>query len=180
MSPSKQSGSRTRFLILGLLAEGAMSGYDLVKITRFRFRFFWSESYGQVYPELRRLAQEGLVAPGEERGSRGKRTWAITAKGRTTLRAWLESPDCSDQARLESVLKAYFSFAAPGSLDAILEGFTSKLDADIAALGEMEKELRSIPDHHDNHQYPLMTIELGLALYSACRDWAARWAGKGL
>jgi PadR family transcriptional regulator, regulatory protein AphA len=180
MSTANQTGSRTRFLILGLLSEGPMSGYDLVKITRLRFRFFWSESYGQVYPELRRLAEEGLVAQGAERGPRGKSTWTVTAKGRAALRAWLEAPECSDQARLESVLKAYFSFAAPGSLESILELFGTRLSEDIAALEGMGRELRAIPDPHKNHQYPLMTIELGLAIYSACRDWAARWAGKGL
>ncbi len=157
-----------------------MSGYDLVKITRFRFRFFWSESYGQVYPELRRLAAAGLVSEGDEAGARGKRTWTVTAKGRAALRAWLEAPECSDQARLESVLKAYFSFAAPGSLKGVLEGFGGRLAGEISALEEMAEELRAIPDPHKNHQYPLMTIELGLAMYSACRDWAERWAGKGL
>jgi PadR family transcriptional regulator, regulatory protein AphA len=157
-----------------------MSGYDLVKITRFRFRFFWSESYGQVYPELRRLAEEEFAAQGVEPASRGRKAWTITAKGRTALRAWLEDPGCTDLTRMETILKAYFSYAAPGSLKGILEDFRARISKDIASLEEMASQLRTIPDPHKNHQYPLMTIELGLALHSAYRDWAERWAGKGL
>jgi PadR family transcriptional regulator, regulatory protein AphA len=180
MSQKAERRSRTRYLILGLLSEGPKSGYDLAKITRDRFRFFWSESYGQIYPELRALSAEALVVRGEEAGSRGRRTWAIAPKGRAALRAWLEDPECANAARLETVLKAYFAFAAPGSLGPTLEAFVSTLGSDLAALEDMGRELRSIPDPRQNHQYAIMTVELGLATYRAWAEWAARWASKGL
>ena len=41
---------KTRYVILGLLLEGSLSGYDIKKIIDTRFSFFWSESYGQLYP----------------------------------------------------------------------------------------------------------------------------------
>ncbi len=52
---------KTRFVILGLLAEGPMSGYTIKKLVEARFRFFWSESYGQLYPELKALVAEGRI-----------------------------------------------------------------------------------------------------------------------
>jgi PadR family transcriptional regulator, regulatory protein AphA len=181
MLQRSQTGARTRYLILGLLSEGPKSGYDLAKVTRLRFRFFWSESYGQIYPELRRLSEEGLVVQeGREPGTRGRKTWTITSAGRTALGSWLEDPECSNTARLETVLKAYFAFAAPGSLGKTLDAFSSSLESDLAALEEMSRELRSIPDPHRNHQYAIMTVELGLATYRAWTEWASRWASKGL
>ena len=76
-----QETARTRFLILGLLAEGPCSGYDIRRITLARFGFFWSESFGQIYPCLMRMEAEGLVE-GKGGALRGRVLWAITASGR--------------------------------------------------------------------------------------------------
>jgi DNA-binding PadR family transcriptional regulator len=42
--------SKTKYPILGLLAEQPMSGYDIKKLVDVRFSFFWNESYGQSIP----------------------------------------------------------------------------------------------------------------------------------
>jgi PadR family transcriptional regulator, regulatory protein AphA len=170
--------SRTRYLILGLLREGPLSGYDIARITKLRFRFFWSESYGQIYPELGRLARDGLATELPASEPRGRRSWAITEAGSRALETWLEEPEAADSARLETVLKAYFAAASPGSLAKILGGFRARLAEDLATLERMEAELRSIPDPHRNHQHALMTAELGLVTYRAWMDWAERWSKK--
>ena len=48
-------------VVLGLLAHGPRSGYDIKAAVDRSTRFFWAASYGQIYPELRRLEREGLV-----------------------------------------------------------------------------------------------------------------------
>ena len=48
-------------VVLGLLADGPRSGYDIKAIVDRSTRFFWAASYGQIYPELRRLEAEGLI-----------------------------------------------------------------------------------------------------------------------
>jgi PadR family transcriptional regulator AphA len=178
---SMKAGSRTRFLILGLLCEGPLSGYDIARLTRLRFRFFWSESYGQIYPELRRLSAEGLIAELHPTGGpRGKRSWSLTGAGGVALRSWLAEKGASDSARLETLLKAYFAFAgAPGTLSSVLGNFRDKLALDIDGLEKEEKQLRDAPDPHLDHRYALMTLELGLLTYRTWKDWAERWAGEG-
>jgi PadR family transcriptional regulator, regulatory protein AphA len=174
--PSAQpSRSRTRFLILGLLREGPLSGYAIARLTQLRFRDLWRESYGQIYPELGRLAEKGLVSelPGE--GTRGRRSWALTDKGAAALKAWLEEAESSDQARLETLLKVSFASAAPGSLERTLSAFRAKIAAELEGLERMETELRSVPDPHKNHQCALMTIDLEIATYRAWVDWAKRY-----
>ena len=56
-------------------------------------RFFWAASYGQIYPELKRLSEAGLVegvdAP---TGGRKRTVYAITADGEEELKAWLRQP----------------------------------------------------------------------------------------
>ena len=48
--------SKTRFAVLGILSYGPMSGYDIKKFYEQNVAGFWSESYGQIYPILKRLA----------------------------------------------------------------------------------------------------------------------------
>jgi DNA-binding PadR family transcriptional regulator len=157
-----------------------MSGYDIARLTKLRFRFFWGESYGQIYPELKRLSAEGQIEGGADGGSRGKRLWTLTKTGRTTLEAWLQDGECSDTARLETLLKVYFSFASPAAFRPTLEAFKGKMDSDIKILEEAAAQLREIPDPHRNHGYALATVDFGLATYRAWKDWAERWAEGGI
>ena len=56
---------QTDYVILGLLGERPMSGYEIKKVVDIRFRFFWNESFGQIFPSLKRLLEEGLIAEAE-------------------------------------------------------------------------------------------------------------------
>ena len=51
----------TARVILGLLKFSPRTGYDVKRVTDFSTRFFWRASYGQIYPELRRLEERGLI-----------------------------------------------------------------------------------------------------------------------
>ena len=53
--------SPTARVILGMLKLGVRTGYDIKKAIDFSTQFFWSASYGQIYPELKRLREAGLV-----------------------------------------------------------------------------------------------------------------------
>ena len=54
----------TSYVILGgLSVEPNLSGYDMRKGIQNSIGYFWGESYGQIYPALKRLASEGLIAP---------------------------------------------------------------------------------------------------------------------
>jgi hypothetical protein len=156
-----------------------MSGYELVQTTRLRFRFFWSESYGQIYPELRKLEAEGLVAAGSGSDARGKKSWSVSPSGREALAVWLEEPGAKDGVRIETLLKAYFAHnAGPQALASVLDGFQKRLAGDIETLETMEAHLRELPDPQKNHEYALMAAELGLATYRLWSDWAERWMNK--
>jgi len=174
-----QDQGRTKFLILGLLAEGPLSGYDIRMITLRRFRFFWSESFGQIYPCLRHLAAEGSIEKLMSAG-RGKTTWAITEAGRRALGAWLAEEAQAETARFEAILKYYFSWAAGEEAGLrLLHAFRERQEANLAELELFRGELLSIPDPQGNHDLALDTLELGIATYRAWRDWAASTLAGG-
>jgi hypothetical protein len=59
--------SSSQEVLLGLLTVEPMSGYDLGQSIRASIGFFWNESYGQIYPNLKKLAAAGLVTAKTEK-----------------------------------------------------------------------------------------------------------------
>jgi PadR family transcriptional regulator, regulatory protein AphA len=101
--------SPTARVILGLLAWEPRTGYEIKQVTDRSTRFFWGASYGQIYPELRRLETAGLVGSREEpRGRVPRRVYSLTEAGRRALDAWLETADESYEVRDEGLLKLFF------------------------------------------------------------------------
>ena len=84
--------SPTAYVILGTLGWRPMSGYEIKSIVDKSTRFFWAASYGQIYPELRRLAAAGLIeGKASPQGGRRRNVYRLTPAGRKELRAWLEA-----------------------------------------------------------------------------------------
>lgn len=83
-----------RHALLALLDVGPMTGYDLARVFTDSVRFAWRASHSQIYPELRTMEADGLIAATEmERGTRAtKRQYAITDRGQEELVRWAEEP----------------------------------------------------------------------------------------
>src|SRR5262249_61110027 len=88
---------------------GPRPGYGVKKAMAGRLAHFWSESFGQIYPILRRLAADGLIV-GRRHAQRGKpdrHVYAITPRGLEHLRAWLAVPAPPESFRSELLLKLF-------------------------------------------------------------------------
>lgn len=83
----------TRHVLLGLLEIRPMTGYDLMQVLTISLESLWAASYGQIYPMLHKLADEGLVrAEHESTGRRERIVYHLTPAGRSAFVAWLASP----------------------------------------------------------------------------------------
>src|SRR3954447_5611265 len=79
-------------VILGLLHFGPRSGYEIKQVVDRSTRFFWAASYGQIYPELKRLDRERLIEGDDApTGGRARRVYRLTPAGRKELTRWLTS-----------------------------------------------------------------------------------------
>jgi DNA-binding PadR family transcriptional regulator len=104
----------TAYVILGMIRGGPRSGYEIKALVDDTTRFFWAASYGQIYPELKRLAEAGLVAGADApTGGRRRTVYEITADGEEELRAWLRQPPSTYEMREEGLLKLFFADALP-------------------------------------------------------------------
>jgi DNA-binding PadR family transcriptional regulator len=80
--------SPTAYVVLGMLSLGPKSGYEIKALVDKSTRFFWAASYGQIYPELKRLAEAGLVAaPTPRRAGRRRHRLRADREGRRALGA---------------------------------------------------------------------------------------------
>jgi DNA-binding PadR family transcriptional regulator len=101
-------------VILGLLAWQSRTGYEIKQVTDRSTRFFWGASYGQIYPELRRLQDAGLVDSREvPRGRVPRRVYSLTEAGRRAVDGWLAEIDESYEVRDEGLLKLFFGDLVP-------------------------------------------------------------------
>jgi DNA-binding PadR family transcriptional regulator len=119
--------------VLGLLGLRPMSGYDIKRAVDRTIRHFWAASYGQIYPELKRLEEAGWIAGKDAgRGGRSRRVYRVTARGRRALNDWLHGRETRIELRDESLLRLFFADALPadeglGLLVARREGYRMML-----------------------------------------------------
>lgn len=97
------------YALLGLLARGEQSGYDLSQGLKDPVSYFWHAQHSQIYPELVRLeAAEFVQHTHVEQSARpDKKVYRLTPAGDEALRAWLAAATDVPKKRDEVVLKAY-------------------------------------------------------------------------
>jgi len=119
--------------VLGLLGMKPMSGYDIKRAVDRTIRHFWAASYGQIYPELKRLEEVGWISGKDaSQGERARRIYKLTAQGGRELEAWLHGYETRIEMRDESLLRLFFADALPrdealGLLSARREGYRMML-----------------------------------------------------
>jgi PadR family transcriptional regulator AphA len=160
-------------VILGMLRLRPHTGYEIKQLVDRSTRFFWAISYGQLYPELRRLEAAGLVTGREDaQNGRRRRAYELTPEGREALRGWLTAPEKpSYELRDEGLLKLFFAdvIEPPERLELIRrmrarhEDTVARLEA-IRPLAEARREEAGVT-------CPLEVLHGGIALHTFIADW---------
>lgn len=96
-----------RYALLGALAEMPRTGYELLKHFEQSLAYAWPASHSQIYPELARLRDDGLI---EQTGSgaRNSKTYAVTDAGLAEVRGWLRETQPDRRVRSDATLRTFF------------------------------------------------------------------------
>jgi DNA-binding PadR family transcriptional regulator len=107
---SNRELSPVSYLVLGLVACGAATSYELKQRVANSVGFMWSFPHSALYAEPPRLVGLGLLADEREDHGRRRRIYTITDQGRAELEAWLREP-ASEHPELRDLglLKLFFS-----------------------------------------------------------------------
>jgi PadR family transcriptional regulator, regulatory protein AphA len=163
-------------VLLGLLEIEPMSGYDLGLVIRASVGRIWNESYGQIYPNLKKLAAGGYLTSKTERqkGKPDRRIYSITTKGRERLAKWLAVPPQPEIARNELLLKLFFGAQVPTE---ILVGYVERMaeseGAVLKELTRLEHEEIAQNQHYPGAPYWKMAAHFGQMELAAHLDWAS-------
>jgi len=169
------SGSNTtQYAILGLLTIEPMSGYDLGKNLPETLNYFWAESNGQIYPALKRLVADDLIAAVATQpvGRRVKQKYALTPAGRKRLEEWLAKPPRLQPPRNELLLKVFLGHSAPkGALTEHIARIKRQHEETLALFKSGRDSLRKEHAGSSHFRYWMLCLEHGIRMRQAQIDW---------
>jgi DNA-binding PadR family transcriptional regulator len=168
--------SPTARVILGFLRFGARTGYDIKSVVEISTRFFWGASYGQIYPELKRLEHAGLVESEQSpHGARKRTLYSLTSDGERALEAWLTDRESwIFEYRDEWLLRLFFGDLLPP------EDALANVRAARAFFTDAARHFRSEIEPHarmgakEGERFPLLAYEFGLEFLEFAAGWYAR------
>src|SRR3954451_20310652 len=169
--------SATGKVILGMLAARPRSGYELKQLVDTSARFFWAASYGQIYPELKRLEDAGFLTGADaSQGNRQRTVFKLTAQGRRAAKEWIESPPQVFELRDEGLLELFFA----GSIEPARAAEIARERA--ASAAATAAELRALQDELDREheaegaEYSPDAGSLTVLRYGIeMNEWIAEW-----
>jgi DNA-binding PadR family transcriptional regulator len=124
-------------------------------------------SYGQIYPELKRLEDAGLVRSADvPSGGRARTEYSLTDAGREALRDWLaEDKEPLYELRDEGMLKLFLADNNPERLISNLRLMRERNERKLTQLRALEEEASHGPEG------ACLTLEFGIGLTQWQVDW---------
>ena len=142
----------TAWAVLGILSFGReLTGYDIKNWSDAILHFFyWSPATSQIYTELRRLEDLGLVSSRTVARDevRDKTVYAITPIGTEALRSWQATVDAEAPVLKHGVLLRIWlgHLAEPDRLRKQIAEHHARLLAELTAAKESQKQADAQPD----------------------------------
>jgi len=163
-----------------MLRFGSRTGYDIKQKIEISTRFFWGASYGQIYPELKRLRKAGLVRGKQVPRGRVKRTvYSLTPKGERALHEWLtDSENVIFELRDEGLLRLFFGDVL--SREEVLANLRMQqqlFEMVLARFREIEVDARG-GFAEEGQRYPYLALRYGIDFMTWSRDWYAEAARR--
>jgi DNA-binding PadR family transcriptional regulator len=156
-----------RHAVLGLLAVEPTTGYDLAQKFDRSVGNAWHAGHSQIYPELARMQEAGMVEVVGE-GPRRSRTWAVTEHGREELSRWMTEIEPSRTQRNETAVR-WFLLGLISAADqrVVLERELAYAAEEIQRLEAIAARIDGTPGPHPFRP----TVELGLRLNAVMSAW---------
>jgi DNA-binding PadR family transcriptional regulator len=164
--------NQTQTAVLGALSVRPMTGYALREAIRDVLGYFWSESFGQIYPALAELERGGYV---ERRDSArpGASMFAITPPGTARLKERLSQPVQPVPPRNGLMLRLFFGRQlGPQACRALLLEARADAEGRLAQYLSLRQELIEEQEDPEDRPYWLLTVSAGEHTARAAIAWA--------
>ncbi len=163
-------------VILTVLSTRDATGYDITKEFSASIGYFWKASHQQVYRELNKMGQQGLVTCVLEPqdGKPDRKVYSITDTGRSALGEWFDQPTAHPTVRDEFSAKLIACSVQPSAPFRIqLNELVEESHKLVAHYQEIEAAYYANPAQLDKQQrLERLTLRRNLLLRQAWIDWA--------
>ena len=166
--------NKSKYAVLGVLSICPGSGYDVKKFMEQSTGNFWQESYGQIYPILKQLSDEGLATSHTEKqeGKPERYVYTLTERGKEELQRWLADPVEQSVERNELLLKLFFgTHLAPEKIIEHMRAFRVLQEQLLAKYEGIERWLRAQSTENFDFLYSLITVRYGIHRCRALLAW---------
>jgi DNA-binding PadR family transcriptional regulator len=166
--------NRTEYAILGLLAREPMSGYDIRNVAEEQLGHFWHESFGHIYPVLKRLHERGWVDKRIEEGRGGppRHEYSITDEGASALRDWFGEPIEPMPPRNELLLRVFLGrFADRDDLVARIREYRGVRASALARFEAIQDQIDRESTDHPDHTFWMLTLSAGVHAARSAVAW---------
>jgi len=162
---------------LGLIAQHpGHSGYDLLKVFERSLAHVWPATQSQLYGELNRLVDDGLIEVSGT-GPRGRKEYRATEAGHAALRDWL-TDDRGEPVRHPTMLKVFLlaELGPDGAAD-LLAAIGAGTREGLAGLTALEESVAW--DDSLSDRLGRIVLEWGKRMCRMQAEWAD-WAREQL
>lgn len=161
-----------RFAALGLLAQHPGSGYDLLKRFEKSMANVWPATQSQLYGELNKLADSGLIEVADI-GPRGRKEYRVTDAGRTELVRWIGDFHDDPPMRRPDVLRVFLlGELPPEDARRYAVEFAERAASELKRLEQLRDSINWVDS--DAGFYGRAALEFGLRDVAMEEQWA-RW-----
>ncbi|MGI8712302.1 MAG: PadR family transcriptional regulator [Solirubrobacteraceae bacterium] len=162
-----------RHAVLATLLDADASGYELAKRFDASVANFWHALPQQIYGELRRLEQQGLIRGRtvRQRGRPDKRMFTLTKAGQQALREFATAPTRPGAVKEDLAVKIYAAGIADP--EALIAALNHRAAQSTAKLERYQRQADALADPDGAHLGPSLTLARGIAYERENINWCA-------
>ena len=158
-----------RHLILGLLTQQPMSGYDIRRFLKSLSWLIESPSFGTIYPTLRALREDDLVTVEviSRQDKPPRKIYTITEAGKQALQEWIAQPPPSSTGTRAFIM--HLILAGSSARAGLVVHLQQRCEVVAAQHSALERAVEDLGEQASPGEH--MAIEYGLTIASAELAW---------
>lgn len=169
-----QELSPSAFGLLAILSEEPRTGYQLKKLIDQPELAYWKDSFGSIYPNLRKITELGLaVKERRDLGDRKRLYYILTDSGRELVEIWLREPARKQTVKVELLLKLRYAYRlGPAAVSELLREYRDHYRDILPGIFDSKDFVAGIHDGSLRSETRIITADFWYRLNRMLFEWS--------
>ncbi len=164
-----------KYALLGMLSQESMTGYELMQKFETSLTEFWHAKHSQIYPELKKLTEEGMIeySVAITGNVLEKKIYTITDAGRKDFLEWL-GKDEPMQPTPKDIFRLRMFFSNQLETAQCLKLLESQLNQHKARLAQLQHDTNkfsAVPEKKTPEFYDALVLRGAILREKAYCQW---------